>query len=67
MKTRGDLLVRSMLLIRALSSRPMTARQLSEELECNVRTIYRYLNAASAVFPVREIEGQPTRYTMEES
>ena len=61
---RGDLLVRSMLLIRLLSFHAMTARELSEELECNVRTVYRYINAASLVFPVREIGGNPARYTM---
>jgi len=51
---RGDLMIRAFKVIKILQERSVTVKELAEELDCHVRTAYRYLDAASIVFPVTE-------------
>lgn len=51
---RGDVMIRAFKVIEILQRRSITVRQLAKELDCNIRTAYRYIDAASIVFPVME-------------
>ena len=63
--TRGDILIRAMTLIRCLEG-PTSARELSRHMGCSERTTYRYIQAASLVFPVTQTPTRPARYQIME-
>ncbi len=67
-RTRGDIILRCCKLINCLDKRACTVAELGMELGVNKRGVYRYLDAASLVFPICESEGLwPKRYSAMQS
>lgn len=53
---RGAMLDNCCQCIRALSVKPMSARELSNEIGFSLKTAYRYIEGISLAFPVSSIE-----------